>query len=87
MANSVTFIGEIADAQFEDWRDNNEDAFCLNVIGKDAMIHKADCWHLVEEPGRSSTGNSKICSNNREDLKKWVKDNNKKFKTCSDCMK
>ena len=85
MANSVTFIGIIADKQFKDWQKNNEDAFYLNVIGKFAMIHKANCWHLGEGAGISSTGNSKICSNDSEDLKKWAKDNKKEFQICSHC--
>ena len=56
MANSVTFIGGIADKQFKDWQKNNEDSFYLNVIGKFAMIHKANCWHLGDGAGMAVPG-------------------------------
>lgn len=87
MANSVTFIGAIADKHFKDWQKSNENAFYLNVIGNFAMIHKADCPHLGEAVGMNSTANSKICSNDSEDLEKWATKNKKEFQICSDCQK
>ncbi len=87
MANSVTFIGEIADKQFKDWQNLNEDAFYLNIIGKFAMIHRANCWHLGKGENVISTGNSKVCSEDRKDLENWANKNDKEFQTCLDCIK
>jgi hypothetical protein len=87
MADSVTFVGEIADQQFKQWYEGHQAAFYLNIKGRKAMLHTTACSHLGDAEGVNSVRNPKVCSSRAEDLENWAKDNNKAFETCSDCLK
>jgi hypothetical protein len=87
MINKVTFLSETADKQFKKWQAENAEAFYLNIRGKKAMQHKADCWHLGDGEGMNSVSNSKVCSSISDELKEWAEDNKLEFEICSDCCK
>lgn len=87
MADSVTFIGEIADNQFKRWYEVDKKSFYLNIKGKKAMLHTTVCSHLGDAEGVNSARNPKVCSNNSEDLEAWAKENGKAFEICADCLK
>ena len=85
MMNKIIFLGEMADYQFKKWQLENSDSLYLNIRGKKAMQHKANCWHLGDGEGLNSASNSKVCASDSDELKQWSEDNNLEFEICFDC--
>ena len=87
MVKKVTFLSETADQQFKKWQSENVEAFYLNIRGKKAMRHKADCWHLGDGEKLNSASNSEVCLSISDELKERAKNNNFEFEICSHCSK
>ncbi|HMS43648.1 MAG TPA: hypothetical protein PKE69_25695 [Pyrinomonadaceae bacterium] len=88
MQEKITFLGELANEQFTAWQNQKPDDFYLNVKGKsEAIIHKADCWHLGTDGKLNAAKNLKICSSGFEEIKEYSEQNYPNYKTCSDCIK
>ena len=73
----------------------NQEGFFINCKSKnDMMLHFVVCQHpgdaewLCDDDGyHSLTKKMKVCSNNREELEQWARDNSTaKLKSCSDCV-
>jgi len=94
MKDSVIFLEEekrkqfnngTPDERFRQWKNNNKTAFYLNIVGRKAVLHKADCWHLGDGKGMNSAANPKVCADNPQDLANWANNESLNFKRCSDC--
>ena len=80
---------------FQQWRRDNEKGFIVNVrSNNNIMLHRSVyCQHLGDNlwkegrPGWDSLGNAtKICSNDREQLVRWINEHYQtELKICKDC--
>lgn len=89
-------VFENQDQGYLKWKAKNQDGMVINVYYSDQRhaLHKANCSAINKEynPPRSLTGGNvfKVCSNDIEDLAKWIKYNKvgksiREIKGCKRC--
>ena len=84
---------ENAHDEYKRWKGRHgSDGYVISCRSKnDAMLHRADCWHLTDDdfgPGVvvSLTAKPKYCSTDKQELEKWARENlDKELKRCKTC--
>lgn len=75
--------------KFIRWVERNQRGYVISRRSPgDAMVHQAYCGHFKHgDKSASLTRTMKICSNNRDDLEGWARENlTAKLKRCRSCM-
>ncbi len=85
--------GENANDEYKSWKEHNRsDGYVISRRSRnDAMLHRADCWHLTDDFGPgvvvSLTAKPKYCSTDKRELENWAHENlDKGLKRCRTCM-
>lgn len=94
-SNFRLFKNEPNDSEYFNWMDTNPNGYVLvpkrNSKSGDFKYHRSRCKHMYDlSPKFSFTtkGKVKVCSNNLEELKEWIKKYprfNGVFNPCSSC--
>ncbi len=84
--------GEHARDEYKRWKSRHgSDGYVISRRSKnDAMLHRADCSHLIDDFGPgvvvSLTAKPKYCSTDKRELENWARDNlGKALKRCKTC--
>lgn len=83
---------EKAQDEYKGWKElHKSDGFVVSYRSKkDAMLHRAKCWHLTDDFGPgvavSLTAKRKYCSTDKRELENWAReDMDKELKRCRTC--
>jgi hypothetical protein len=88
MAQTVTFLGHLADIQLKAWLGEPDNhAFYINLRSARAgMVHQVSCWHLGDGGTMNTVTRAKVCASTVAELRTWADQQQIVLTDCSDCQ-
>jgi hypothetical protein len=88
MAQTVTFLGHLADTQLRAWLGTAAPSgFYINLHSARAgMVHQVSCWHLGDGGTMNTVTRAKVCASTVAELRTWAEQQQIVLTDCSDCQ-